>query len=194
MKRWKRKMSDFSEKLAKARANVPTKDVTVVLDGDTNERDRLEAELEAADDDTRLASKSPADEIRERLAELEATGSVETLRFTRLPGKDWSVLTSLHPVRPDVMIDRHYGYNFDAVCEAAARFRDKSGRAYGARLEDGIPVELTNHEWSELFDVLSGSDIGKIRDAIWALNEYEPEQRRQALVKGSGAATRSDAK
>lgn len=187
-------MSSISEKLAKARANVPTRDVTVVLDGDTEERDRLEKELETADDEARLGARTPADEIREQLDALEAPASAETLRFTRLPGKDWAILTSLHPVRVNVAIDRHYGYNFDAVCEAAARYRDKSGRNYGAMLEDGIATELTDDEWTELFEVLSGNDIGKVRDAIWALNEYEPEQRRQALVKGSGAATRSDDK
>jgi hypothetical protein len=39
--------------------------------------------------------------------------------------------------------------------------------------------------------VLSGNDIGKIRDAVWELNEFEPQQRLNALVKSSGAATRS---
>jgi hypothetical protein len=188
---------NFKEQLAAARAARPFKDVVVVLDGAVSaERERLEKELETAAADTRLASLSPADEIQKQLDELEerSADSLLTIRLTRLPGRDWSNLTSKCPVRPDVPIDRHYGYNYDAACEAAARYRDTSNVAYGARLEDGEPVDISDDEWGDLFDVLSGSDIGKIRDAVWSLNEYEPEQRLNALVKGSGAASRSVSK
>lgn len=186
---------NFKEQLAAARAARPFKDVQVVLDGVVSaERERLEKELETADDgDGRLGATSKADEIQTQLDELaeQAADSVVTIRLTRLPGRDWSNLTSKCPVRPEVAIDRHYGFNFDAACEAAARYRDTSGVAYGARLEDGEPVDITDDEWDALFDVLSGNDIGKIRDAVWALNEHEPEQRLNALVKGFGAAARS---
>jgi hypothetical protein len=91
-------------------------------------------------------------------------------------------------------LDTHYGYNYDLACEAAARFRDPSGVAYGFRIEGGKPAEITDDEWNDLFEVLPGSEIGKIRDAVWLLNEYEPSERLAALVKGSGAASRSDSK
>ena len=186
---------DFKERLAAARAARPYKDVQVVLDGVISaERERLEQELETVDDgDGRLGATSKADEIQAQLDELaeQSADALLTLRLTRLPGRDWSTLTSKCPVRPDVPIDRHYGYNYDAACEAAARYRDPAGVVYAHRLEDGEPVEISDDEWADLFDVLSGSDIGKIRDAVWALNEYDPEQRLNALVKGSGAASRS---
>lgn len=189
---------NFKEQLAAARAARPTKDVVVVLDGAVSaERERLERELAAVDHgDIRMGVESPADEIQRQLDELaeQSSDSLLTIRLTRLPGRDWSNLTSKCPVRVDVPIDRHYGYNYDAACEAAARYRDPSGVTYGARLEDGEPVDISDDEWADLFDVLSGSDIGKIRDAVWELNEYEPEQRLNALVKGSGAASRSDSK
>jgi hypothetical protein len=191
-------MSDFKAQLAAARAARPFKDVVVVLDGAVSaERERLEKELAAVDvSDDRMGVASPADEIQKQLDELEeqSADSLLTIRLTRLPGRDWSNLTSKCPVRPDVPIDRHYGYNYDAACEAAARYRDTSNVAYGARLEDGEPIDISDDEWGDLFDVLSGSDIGKIRDAVWSLNEYEPEQRLNALVKGSGAASRSVSK
>jgi hypothetical protein len=188
---------NFKEQLAAARAARPFKDVVVVLDGAVSaERERLEKELESADADPRLASLSPAEEIQQQLDELaeQSADSLLTIRLTRLPGRDWSNLTSKCPVRPDVPIDRHYGYNYDAACEAAARYRDTSNVAYGARLEGGEPVDISDDEWGDLFDVLSGSDIGKIRDAVWSLNEYEPQERLNALVKGSGAASRSVSK
>lgn len=188
----------FKEQLAAARAARPFKDVVVVLDGAVSaERERLENELAGVDtSDVRMGVVSPAEEIQARLDELAnaSADSLLTVRLTRLPGRDWSVLTSKCQVRPDVAIDRHYGYNYDAACEAAARYRDPSGVSYGHRLEDGEPVEIADDEWGDLFDVLSGSDIGKIRDAVWELNEFEPEQRLNALVKGSGAAARSVSK
>lgn len=183
-------MSTFAEKLAAARAARPSKDVQVILDGEiSQERERLLAELKTADTEQRLASMSPAEDIEERLQALTeaAQDALITLRFTRLPGREWAALTSKHPVRPDVPIDRHYGYNYDAVSEAAAA-------ESGVRAEGDEEIPLTSEEWAELFDVLSGADIEDIRDAVWALNEWEPNQRLQALVKASGAATRSDSK
>lgn len=191
-------MSTFGEKLAAAREARPTKDVQIILDGElSKERERLLAEIDSADDEQRLGVKSSKDELKDRLVKLQemAQDSLVTLRFTRLPGRDWAALTSRHPVRPDVPIDRHYGYNYDAVCEEAAALS-------GVRIEDDVEVPMIveakttsnpnpTNEWAELFDVLSGSEIASIRDAVWALNEWEPQQRIEALVKGSGAATRS---
>lgn len=190
-------MTTFGERLAAAREARPTKDVPIILDEEiSKERALLVASLETADDEPRLGAKTAADEIRERLDALQeaAAGAVDTLRFTRIPGRDWAALTSKNPVRLDSPIDRHYGYNIDAVTEAAARFRDKSGRAYGHRLEDGEPVEISDAEWDEIYDLQSGNGVTDIRDGIWALNEYEPQQRLAAAVKASGAATRSVSK
>ena len=190
-------MTTFGERLAAAREARPTKDVTIILDEEINkERALLLAELEAADDEQRLGAKNAADEIRERLDALQqaAEEAGETLRFTRIPGRDWAALTSRNPVRIDSPIDRHYGYNIDAVTEAAARFRDKNGRAYGHRIENGEPVDISAEEWDDIYELQSGTEVTDIRDAIWALNEYEPQQRIQALVKASGAATRSVSK
>lgn len=191
-------MTTFGERLAAAREARPTRDVQVILDGEiAAEKERLEEELGNADTgDDRLGVASPSQKIQGRLDELtaESADSIVVIRLTRLPGRDWSNLTSKCPPRHDVPIDTHYGYNYDAVCEASARYRDPKGVAYGHRLEGGEPVEITDEEWDDLFSVLAGNDIGKIRDAVWTLNEYEPAQRLAALVKASGAATRSVSK
>ncbi|WP_298742285.1 hypothetical protein [uncultured Microbacterium sp.] len=193
-------MSSFGEKLAAAREARPSKDVQVVLDGEiASQRDALIEQIESIQEDDRLGVESEADNLRTQLDELAeaARESMITLRFTRLPGRDWAALTSKHPVRPDVPIDRHYGYNYDAVCEAAAAVS-------GVRVEDGAEIALVVrdatadspavNEWADLFDVLSGTEVADIRDAVWALNEWEPQQRLNLLVKDSGAAMRSDKK
>ena len=184
----------FAEKLAAAKAARPFKDQPVVLDGVVAaERERLEAELASVDHgDQRMGVASEADKIQEQLDALADDDSTEIIRIFRMPGRDWANLTSKCPVRVDVPIDRHYGYNYDAACEAALRYRDpKTGATYAFRLEDGNPVEFTDDEWQELLSVLSGNEYAKLRDRVWELNEYEPEQRLNALVKGSGAASRS---
>lgn len=192
-------MSALSGKLAAAREARPTRDVRVVLDGElAREIDRLNDELETAkalagEEDGRLGVKTRAQEIEARMESVRAAAqdSVVTLRFTRLPGRDWAVLTSRFPPRGDVPIDKHYGYDYDAVCEAAAA-------ASGVMVVDGEAVPLTvdadTNEWAELFEVLTGRDVQEIRDAQWNLNEYEPQERLNLLVKGFGAAPRSDNK
>lgn len=192
-------MSKSREKLATAKAaQRPTKDVSVVLDEETAaEKARLEGALAAASNDQRLGSKSEADLIREQLAEFEEriADDLVTIRITRLPGRQWAVLTSRNPVRVDVVIDRHYGYNFDAVCEAAARFvDDKTGEVFAHFVDDDELTPLTLEDWDDLFDRLSGAEITSVRDVVWELNEWGPQQRVQELVKASGAATRSDSK
>lgn len=187
-------MSSFSQKLKAARDSRPTKDVRIILDEEVaSERAKLTEQLEDAPSQERLAAESVADQIQARIDQLNeaAADSLVTIRLTRIPGKEWALLTSTHPLRPDSPIDRAYGYNFDAVCEAAARFRDSDGQAYAHRVEGEEVVEITDDEWTELFDVLSGAEVVDFRDNVWALNDYEPQQRLAALVKSSGAATRS---
>lgn len=181
------KMTTFGEKLAAAREARPTKDVQVVLDGELAvERERLMVAFEGASDDQRLAAKSEKEEIQDALDALTeaASEALVTLRFTRMPGRDWAELTSKHPVRIDVPIDRRYGYNYDAACEAAAVVT-------GVIVDGDETHEVAAEEWRDLFDVLSGNEVGLIRDAVWSLNEFDPQQRLDALVKSSGAASRS---
>ena len=180
-------MTTFGEKLAAAREARPTKDVQVALDGELAiEREKLMAALDAASDEQRLASVSEKDEIKARLDALTETANdaLVTLRFTRMSGRAWAELTSKHPVRVDVPIDRRYGYNYDAACEAAAVVT-------GVRVDGDSLEPISEEEWRDLFDVLSGNEVGLIRDAVWSLNEFDPQQRLDALVKSSGAASRS---
>lgn len=200
-------MASIKEKAAAARAKHTGKVVSVVLDGElSDERDKLLAEIESMQTQAagRLSGKADTGELEARLDALAvaAEDALEHIRVSRLPGNEWSTITSHHPVRVDVPIDRHYGYDFDAVCEAALRHTSANGTSYAHRLvgEDKESVNpedwepLTEEDWDELAQALSGSEWGSLRDAVWTLNEYEPQQRINALVKGSGAALRSASK
>lgn len=146
---------------AAANAAASTERLTVVPEPATERTDAAVKALEAFDD--------------------EVLKSLVTLKFTRLDARIWSALTDASPMRVDVPLDRNYGYNFDAVSEAAAR-------RSGVRLDDDGEHELTEQQWDRLFKVLSGHDRGQIRDIVWTLNEYAPQQHVEALVKGFGAA------
>lgn len=180
------------------------KDVHVCLDGDIAERiSTLRAQItdfaaEAATDQ-RLASgenpkvtelKMQIDDLRERAME-----SLVTLRFYRIPGHAWSELSLHHPVRADVPVDRHYGYNISTLSLAAAAYVDQdTDTAYGFRVEDDEEHRLTLEQWARLFAVLSGSEVTDVQNAVWSLNEAEPASRLDALVKDFGAARRSATK
>lgn len=146
------------------------------------------ADKKQADGDQRLgASTEPnAERTDAAIAALEAFDeevlkSLVTLKFTRLEGDKWALLTSAFPMRVDVALDRHYGYNYDAVSEHAAR-------RTGVQVDDDGEHPVTEEQWTRLFKILSGHDVQAIRDAVWTLNEYEPAQHVEALVKGFGAA------
>lgn len=193
---------DFDEQLAAAKARPRDfKDVPVILDADlAEERERLLDQLEEAEKadaaDQRLAGPQGinAAPILERLEALTeaAKDSVVTIRVKKLPGDEWAVITSLHPVRAGVAIDMHYGYDYDAVCVAAATHTSENGEVYAFRLEGDDEIPMTPAQWRTLFSVISGAEATELRDAIWTLNEYEPTKRRNILVKGFGAAARSD--
>lgn len=194
---WWGAMKTFSERLASAREQRPTKDVQILFGDAAREREALEEQLKTADRDGRLGAPSEADQIQQQIDALDeaSINSLERLRFTRLNGRDWAELAAKNPARGDVAVDLHYGYNFAAVCEAAAKFKDpKTGRVYAHLLEGDEPVALTDEEWDGLFAEAAGSQVGLIYDAIWELNEFDPAKRVQELVKASGAATRSDSK
>lgn len=189
----------FKDKLAAAKASRPFKDQPIILAEEiSQEVADLEAELAGIDEsDGRLGVASRADEIRARIAELApvAEEASEIIRVYRLPGRDWVNLTVENPPRPDVAIDTLYGYNFDAVCDAALLYRDpKTDASYAFRLEDGQQVEIDREEWDDLFTIVSGREFALLRDAVYELNEYEPQSRLNELVKHSGAATRSEKK
>ena len=185
-------MTTFQERLAKAKAAArPTRDVDIVLDAGFGEkidalRDELMVAQEAEASDQRLATGFPkSDALREKLDEVlqEAADMVVTLRFTQMHAPEWAEVTSRCPVRLDVDLDKHYGFNTDQIAVLGAP-------ASGVRVEGDATYGLTEAEWRDLFDTITGHDVRRISDALFELNEYGPAQRLADAKKAS--ATRRD--
>lgn len=183
------KVTTFQERLAKAKAAPrPTKDVEIVLDAGLGEKiEELREELmmtqqeEAADQ--RLGRGFPkSDALQEELDGLlaEVADMIVTFRFTQMPAAEWAEIASRCPVRLDVPLDHQYGFNTD---QAAVLGAPASGR----RVEDGELYGLTEDEWRDLFDTISGAEIRRIADALFALNEYGPTKRLEDAKKVSAA-------
>ena len=184
---------DFDELLAAAEsAPTPSRTVRVCVNPSVAEKraallkaleEAKTADAKVSSDDQRLAAPSVTSTERTDAAAAdldafddEVLKSLVTLKFTRLDGQKWALLTSANPMRVDVALDRHYGYNYDTVTGLAAR-------ASGVRVDDDGEHPLTPEQWDRLLRVLSGHDVQVIRDAVWTLNEYEPSQHIEALVK-----------
>lgn len=185
-------MTTFFERLATAKAAPrPSMTVQVSLDADVSaERERLEAELDSLSNpnDSRLSGKNPAIKVlQDQIDALTeaAKASLVTLKFYRLSGLAWATLTARNPLRPDVLIDVRYGYNFHAVVQAAA--------PDCGRLVDGDDETLlTADDWADLFAVLSGYDVARVCDALFYLNEWDPSQAVERLKKDSMPTPVSD--
>jgi len=103
--------------------------------------------------------------------------------FYRADGDVWAETVSRHPARGDSLIDRRYGYNFNAVVLEIA---PKTGRVVEGDTDTEIPAE----SWADLVPALSGAEIGRITDAIWALNEWDPAQEIERAKKALKAGSR----
>lgn len=191
-------MTDLSALLdAAERAPKPSRTVKVcVIPSVAVERAGLlealaQAEREDARDesaDQRLGAEPQPVTVRQDAArkaleafDKKAQKALVRLKFTRMDGSAWTRLTSANPMRIDVALDRQFGYDYDTVSELAAR-------ATGVILTDKGEQPVFDEDWDRLFRVLSGHDVEAIRDAVWTLNEWEPGQHIEALVKDSGAA------
>lgn len=108
---------------------------------------------------------------------------VVTFRFTELKGTEWAEVTARSPARADATIDRRYGYN---VHGAAAIAAPKSGK----RVEGDELVDLTEAEWRDLFEVLSGPGFAAIADAMFLLHEVGPAGRLAAAKKALAATSK----
>jgi len=185
----------FDDQITAAKAVVRSQDVQVLLDIDlADERDRLIEAISEASEDGRLTRKSKAGELREQLEGLQGkiADAAVTLRFRRLPGRVWGEIASAHKPREGYELDVAYGYNIDAVCVNAILYRrNETGPAYAFRVEDGVEVELTEDQWFDLFDAVSGGEFRDICIAVLTLNVIGPRQMREAAVKASGATARS---
>jgi hypothetical protein len=107
-------------------------------------------------------------------AEVTVNGTYYALRFTQMDPFDWATEVDRHPARPDTQIDKRYGYNLRSLVKAVAPVT-------GALVEgeSTVPVE----DWPALLKAIGGHGFQRVTDAIWAINEYLPEQAVVAAKK-----------
>jgi hypothetical protein len=183
--------TSFDDKVKAAQAAPPkTIIVPVLLDGALSERiAEAQAEIRSleAQQAERLTAPDLTKTLREEVAALEAAAadSVVDLVFERLPGDLWADITARNPMRVDAVIDREFGYNVDGATFSAC-LAERGGHAFAWRLEDdGSTAKLTDEQWQALLfgGALSGHDVGNIRDAVFNLNEWWPQQKLEAAKK-----------
>jgi hypothetical protein len=108
--------------------------------------------------------------------DVSLNGVLRTFRFDRMDGQEYDALTNLYPPRLTATLDKFYGYNIHDVALACAPL--------SGRLVDGDTlVELSEDQWRKYFKGASGAAVGRIRDAIFNLNEYMPAQEVEAAKK-----------
>lgn len=112
---------------------------------------------------------------------VKLNNTLHTFRFTRMDPSEWVNACDMCPARPGVKFDMSFGYNLRLLAPLAAA---QSGK----RLEDGVPVAMTPEEWSQLFKALPGGVVGKLADALFTLNEFDPMQEIAEAKKASEAA------
>lgn len=154
-----------------------------------------DADKREAGSDDRLSAPTPSvtdrqDAAAKALREFDEANPAAfmTIKLTQMPGDVWSALTLAHPMRLDVPLDRHYGYNYTKVTELGARL---SGVAVDDEGEHQIPEDF----WQAMFSgmdgkrpILSPYDAGQIENAVFELNDWEPRQQIEAAVKSYAGA------
>lgn len=125
------------------------------------------------------AAPRPTDDV-----DVTLNGKLYTLRFTQMDGLEWASAVDRHPARPGILIDSRYGYNLRQLVKTVAP-------KCGVLLSDGAEVALRVDpptdpsvkngpprvdEWADLFKALDGHAVQRICDAVWALNEWTPQQ------------------
>lgn len=113
-----------------------------------------------------------------KTVQVVVNGNLHELKFYRADGDAWAECVARHPIRPDAVLDVRFGYNFNAV---VLDIGTSTARIVEGGAESEIPAEV----WSAFVSSLSGHEVGKIADAVWALNEWDPIQEIEAAKKAS---------
>ena len=130
-----------------------------------------------------LAAAKEQPKQKSELVSVLVNGSLYGLVFYRVDGDVWAETVSRHPARVESKIDLRYGYNFNAVVLEVAPLT-------GRLVEGDAETELPGEAWADLIPALSGAEIGRVTDAIWALNEWNPAQEIEAAKKALKAGSR----
>lgn len=106
------------------------------------------------------------------------------IRVHELPAYDWASVTSKHPPRGGVNVDK-LGYNVTAASIEAA--------GLSSSVIDGeTERKLTEKEWQTLLGLISGGEAQALADAAFALNDWLPRNRVAEAKKASAGASETN--
>lgn len=107
-------------------------------------------------------------------------GLAATFQVPFIHPKEFSELADRFPPRPGVAVDMPLWFNLDAVSKnypgVTLVVDDDEDDLFRVRDKQAVYV------WPELYEQMPPEDQKDFRMAVWALNVWEPEQRREALV------------
>ena len=102
--------------------------------------------------------------------EILLNDEVVPLVFETVPGQVWAAITAKNPSVGSGLTALRYGYDVHKVVREIAPLS-------GVGILEGAEVKLDDEEWNDLFESIDGHSFGLIADAIWYLNEWNPQQR-----------------
>lgn len=125
--------------------------------------------------------------------EVELNGHLYELVFRQATGEEWAAATARRPPRPDQPIDRTYGYNIHGVIPDIAEVTctlKRDGEPVEPIVEPWSPQNRNPiNEWRRFFANIDGGAFNRITDVVFALNQWEPDQRTKNLGKAFRVAS-----
>lgn len=138
--------------------------------------------------------------IAEARAYYEATGPVEvetvfgntpaTVLLPFMPPREFEELTDKHPRRPGNPVDAPVWFNLHAVTRGYPGIvvvvdgeRDDLRRIQGDEIK---------YLWPEVYDQMPPEDRENFHIAVWAMHVWEPQQRREALLRRESSKSAVD--
>jgi hypothetical protein len=129
-------------------------------------------------DDLATAKEHVADRVKTEVVPAVVNGTLYNVMFYRADSQVWAAATVKHPPRPDIDIDRRYGYNLSAVTREIS---ESAGRV----VEDGEEIELTAAEWSDFWEIVAPQTARLIEVNVWHVHEHDAEQEIARAKKAS---------
>lgn len=112
-------------------------------------------------------------------------GNPYVLRFTQLDPWQWAEEADRHPARPDVALDRSFGYNMRELVKSVAP-------KIGTLLQDDEPVDVD--DWPALFKAMSPSAVQRMCSEVFGLHEQETINavvtRAKKLLSATGKSSK----
>lgn len=156
----------------------PEQVVSLCLDGGlVAEHDRLQEKIEEAGKkataDRRLSTANPVIELNRKLGELYEAQKAASVHFTLrgLRRDVWDGLKTANPMRDDSIVDERYGYNVDAIIDAAMSTEGTIASVVDA---EGKPVEFSHEDWVRFSADLTRGQWASFQVPVLELNGSVP--------------------